>query len=88
MEDWELWLRLACKYDLHYINTITSSIIDHDERSVVTTNKEALINRAEAIIKYVTANKDVVNYYKKDISKFISSCYSYVSLHLILNRKI
>lgn len=84
MEDWELWLRLACKYNLHYINTITSSIIDHDERSVVMTNKDALINRAEAIIKYVTANKDVVSYYKKDISKFISSCYSYVSLHLSL----
>ncbi len=84
MEDWELWLRLACKYDLHYINAITSSIIDHEERSVVATNKDALINRVEAIIKYITANKDVVNYYQKDISKFKSSCYSYVSLHLSL----
>ena len=87
MEDWELWLRLCAKYPLHYINTITSSIIDHEERSVVLTNKEPLIQRAEAIIKYVSGNKEVVAYYKNNISKFKSSCHSYVALHLSLTGK-
>ncbi|MBA3679828.1 MAG: glycosyltransferase family 2 protein [Bacteroidetes bacterium] len=87
MEDWELWLRLCAKYPIHYVNTITSSIIDHEERSVVVTKKDALINRGEAIIKYITANLSVVNYYKKDISKFKSSCHSYIALHLSLTGK-
>lgn len=87
MEDWELWLRLCSKYPLQYINTITSSIIDHNERSVVLTSKEPLINRGEAIIKYVLDNKGVVDYYKKDISKFKSSCHSYIALHLSLTGK-
>lgn len=84
MEDWELWLRLCSKYPLHYINTITSSIIDHNERSVVLTSKEPLINRGEAIIKYILDNKSIVAYYKSDISKFKSSCHSYIALHLSL----
>ncbi len=87
MEDWELWLRLCAKYPLHYINTITSSIIDHDERSVVLTRKEPLIERGEAMIKYIIENKEVLAYYKKDISKFRSSCHSYLALHLSLTGK-
>jgi glycosyltransferase involved in cell wall biosynthesis len=87
MEDWELWLRLSAKYPLHYVNTITSSIIDHDERSVMITTKEPLIDRAEAIINYITNNKEVVKYYNKNISKFKSSCHSYVALHLSLTGK-
>ena len=87
MEDWELWLRLCSKYPLHYINTITSSIIDHNERSVVLTSKEPLIDRGKAIINYITNNKIVTEYYKKDISKFKSSCHSYIALHLSLTGK-
>ena len=87
MEDWELWLRLCAQYPVHYVNTITSSIIDHEERSVVVTKKDALIKRSEAIIKYITGNTIVVNYYKKDISKFKASCHSYVALHLSLTGK-
>ncbi len=87
MEDWELWLRLCAKYPLHYVNTITSTIIDHDERSVVLTSKEPLINRGEAMIKYILENKAVVGYYKKDIPKFKSSCHSYIALHLSLTGK-
>jgi len=87
MEDWELWLRLCAQYPVHYVNTITSSIIDHEQRSVVVTQKEALIDRGNAIIKYITNNAAVVNYYKKDISRFKSSCHSYIALHLSLTGK-
>ncbi len=84
MEDWELWLRLGAMYPIHYVNTITSSIINHDERSVVITKKEALVDRAELLVYLVTHNPAVMAYYKTGIRRFRSSCYSYVALHLSL----
>jgi glycosyltransferase involved in cell wall biosynthesis len=86
LEDWELWLRLASKYKIEYSNEITSSMISHDLRSVVNTNKEALIIRMNTFMKYVLANEEVVNYYKADIHKFKSSCYSYIALHIALTK--
>lgn len=87
MEDWELWLRLASQYTLHYINTVTSSVINHDERSVVVTKKDVLIDRVRLLMQYVKKNPTVANYYKNDFRRFDSSCYSYVALHLSLTGK-
>ena len=84
MEDWELWLRLSAEYPLHYVNTITSSIFNHDDRSVVMIKKEALIGSVELIIQCVVNNSTVTHYFKGYIHKFKASCYSYVSLHLAL----
>jgi glycosyltransferase involved in cell wall biosynthesis len=86
-EDWELWLRLAAQFPLHYINKITSAIINHDERSVLTTNKDKLIGRISLLIECVTGNEKVTSYYRTDMPKFIASCYSYISLHLALTHQ-
>jgi glycosyltransferase involved in cell wall biosynthesis len=84
MEDWELWLRLASQYTLHYVNTVTSSIINHDERSVVMTQETVLVNRVKLLMTYVKTNPQVMSYYKKDLRKFEASCLSYIALHLSL----
>ncbi|MEO6883797.1 MAG: glycosyltransferase [Bacteroidia bacterium] len=87
MEDWELWLRLACKYKIHCNNVITSAIINHDERSVLQTDKNKLIERIDLFMKMVLQNSEIVSYYKNDLHKFKSSCYTYVALHLALVKK-
>jgi glycosyltransferase involved in cell wall biosynthesis len=84
MEDWELWLRLATKYKINYCNTITSAIINHDERSVLATTKNDLINRTDTLLKYVLENKEILNYYGSKLRLFKASCYTYVALHLSL----
>ncbi len=84
VEDWHLWLRLAVKYPIHYCNIITSSIINHEKRSVVVTNKDKLTLTFETFMESILSNNSIVSYYKNQISKFKSSCFSYVSLHLAL----
>ncbi len=86
LEDWELWLRIASKYSIIYSNTITSAIINHDSRSVLNTNKADLILRIETLLKYVLSNSQIISYYKHEISKFKSSCYTYIALHLALTK--
>ncbi|MBL7910339.1 MAG: glycosyltransferase family 2 protein [Bacteroidia bacterium] len=87
VEDWHLWLRLAVKYPIHYCNTITSSIINHEERSVVITNKDKLILRFDTFMQSVLSNPSITSYYSKDLNKFKASCFSYISLHLALTGK-
>jgi glycosyltransferase involved in cell wall biosynthesis len=84
VEDWHLWLRLAVKYPIYYCNAITSSIINHEKRSVVVTNKDKLILTFETFMKSILSNSSITSYYKNQIPKFKSSCFSYVSLHLAL----
>ncbi len=87
VEDWHLWLRLAVQYPIYYENTITSSIINHDERSVVITNEDKLILRFDIFMQSILSNSIITSYYHKHISQFKASCFSYVSLHLALTGK-
>lgn len=84
MEDWELWLRLAVKAEPGYSNTITSSIVQHRQRSVLAAEPEKLKLRVFHLIKLVESNPQVKAYLADEFPIFRSSCYSYLSLHLAL----
>ncbi|QHT70551.1 glycosyltransferase [Rhodocytophaga rosea] len=86
-EDWELWLRLASRYPLYYSNTITSTVINHDQRSVLVINKDKLIKRQELFVKYVWQDEKCLEKYGKYKSKVIANTYTYIALHLALTKK-
>lgn len=85
LEDWELWLRIACKYPILFVNQITTCLIHHNDRSTVGGNNDALIKRVNKFLNCVLKNKEVVAYYNADINKFIASCYTYIALHMAVN---
>ena len=87
LEDWELWLRIASKHKIHYSNVITSAIINHDSRSVLTTNKENLIERFKVFLSIILSNTEVTGYYKDKLHLLKCSCFTYISLHLALTKK-
>jgi glycosyltransferase involved in cell wall biosynthesis len=87
LEDWELWLRLAVKCPIIYENAVTSALIEHDDRSVLVIDKDALVLRVDTLLFYVLSNKDIIAYYGSAIKKFESSCFSYIALHLALTGK-
>jgi len=87
LEDWELWLRLASQFPFHCNNSITSVIINHDERSVLLTEKGKLIQRFDALFELVLQNPVITRYYKGNINVFESYCYTYIALHLALTKK-
>jgi len=87
LEDWELWLRISAQYPIPHFPIITSALIQHDQRSVLLTKKESLINRVNAFMNYVLNNQDIVHTYKNKLHLFRCSCYTYISLHLALSGK-
>lgn len=86
-EDYLLWLQLASKYPIKNIKTITSSIIEHEQRSVVSINKDSLIRRKELMLKLALEDKSIQKYYKNNLNKIKLNTYSYISLHLTLAKE-
>lgn len=85
-EDYELWLRLASKYPIIGINKITSVIIHHPERSVLTMNQmEQLENRFNTFIEVTTSNKDVVRFLSNQLGYFKMRNYLILAVDLASN---
>lgn len=85
-EDYLLWLQLASRFDFKFTNTKTSAIISHEERSVIKINKEALIHRKELMLKFALEDSKILNIYGKKMIFLKENTYSYIALHLALNK--
>lgn len=84
LEDWELWLRLAALYKLMVVNEVCSILIEHKTRSVLQPDAGRLERRVLLFIRKVKADAAVMAFIGRSYNVFLSSCYSYLSLHLAL----
>jgi hypothetical protein len=81
-EDWELWIRLICRYPILYNNEITSSVVGHDERSIRTIAMDKLIMRDTYLIQKLENDSIVLNRYGRSFSRFIADRYTFIMLGL------
>jgi glycosyltransferase involved in cell wall biosynthesis len=84
-EDWELWLRLARKFNFYYSNEITSTIVNHSGRSVVNTTEEKLLQRKNLLLRFISDDMKDRQKFMLSIKKIESHFDSYISLHLMLD---
>lgn len=86
-EDWLLWLRLASRYKICYSNTITSTIVQHDNRSVLTFNENQMLNRMELLLKELSEDLVFMNKWKSYLTTIKAHMLSYSALHLALSKE-
>lgn len=84
-EDFELWLRLAARYDFPVLPKIGFSLIHHDNRSVFNFDPERLIMRKEKMLEYMFSDPKVIEVFRKHKKRMTADAWRYVSLHLVLN---
>lgn len=80
-EDWYVWLRLAARFKIHYVNEITSAIHDHDHRSLSNTNPLKFENSINVILHHLDTDSRVIQYYGSDYRHFKSENLSLVALY-------
>lgn len=86
-EDYELWLRLLAQFNFCQSTSITSYLIQHDERSVVTmTNPDKLEKRFLTFLKYTTENTKLKLYLGKDFHYFIMRNFLVLAVDLAYNK--
>ncbi|MBL7858074.1 MAG: glycosyltransferase family 2 protein [Cyclobacteriaceae bacterium] len=81
-EDWELWIRLLSHFKLHYSNEITSSVVNHDQRSLFTIPAEKVIARDLLLIEKLRADAVVMKQYGQSFKRFIADRYTFFMLCL------
>lgn len=85
-EDYELWLRLASKFTIFTSTTITSILIDHNERSVNTFNSsKKIIERFETFLNSSLSERAVIAFLRSKKKNFTARIYSMIAINLALN---
>jgi len=83
-EDYALWLKLSSRFPIHCRKVITSSVIDHDQRSVIQINKSKLLARLLALEEEVMNDAEFKSKYKPNLGSFKAFLQVYIALHLAL----
>jgi hypothetical protein len=81
-EDWELWIRLLSRYQLQYSNTITSTVVNHDERSIRTIPTDKIIARDTFLVEALAKDDAVLSVFGKKWNKFVAERYTFFMLCL------
>ena len=85
-EDYELWLRLASEFTIYHLNTITSYIVQHYERSVLTmTDSTKLIDRFQTFIFLIKNNPKVTLFFGNKIKYLLMKNYLWLAVDLAVN---
>jgi glycosyltransferase involved in cell wall biosynthesis len=85
-EDWYLWLRLAARYPFHFDNTVTSSVLHHDERSLLNIDPDKLIANTNIIVSYLRKDIKFVTEYKDMVGYHFANHYTFLTLILALSK--
>lgn len=86
-EDWYLWLRLAARFNFSFDNTITSSVINHPNRSLLNVDPDKLIRSTEVVIAHLKKDPHFLTAYNGRIRYHFSNHYTLVTLILALTKK-
>lgn len=87
LEDYALWLHLASQYPILSSPVITSTVIEHEDRSVVSSDPTKLITRQEIFLEYIFNNNLILARYNARLNLIQSNIFSYISLHIALTKK-
>jgi hypothetical protein len=83
-EDYELWLRLAARFDFHCVSVVTSTVVNHEARSVLKINEEKFLLRMQLLQHSLTEDDRFVAVYGGRLNTFRAYLNIYMALHLAM----
>ena len=86
-EDWELWIRLLSRYTIRYSNTITSTVVNHPQRSIFTIPADKVIARDTFLVSVLEKDPEVMACFAESWKKFVAERYTFIMLCLAEERR-
>lgn len=83
-EDYCLWLRLSSRFTILHSPVKTSTIIQHEQRSVLKINRQKVIARFETLLQELKSDAHFMNYIGARFCNIESEMYAYIALHFVL----
>ena len=84
LEDWELWIRMSARYPFLNSNKITSTVIQHEKRSVMTANRLKIKQKVDCFVHCVLSDEMNKAHYGSSLKKVVASAWTYAALHLVM----
>ncbi|HCW08311.1 MAG TPA: hypothetical protein DGG95_13205 [Cytophagales bacterium] len=84
LEDWELWIRMCARFPFLSANAITSTIVQHSERSVMGSDTLKIKRKADRFVQYVLQDEINQRRYGKKLNIAEASAWTYTALHLAM----
>lgn len=84
LEDWELWIRMSARFSFLNSNEITSTVIQHDERSVMTPDTSKIELKVERFVHYILEDDMNKLSFGSSLNKAVASAWTYAALHLVI----
>jgi len=84
-EDYELWLRLAARFPFHCVDGVTSTVVNHESRSVLKINHDKFLKRFEVLEAELMKDETFVKAYRSDLGIFRAYTGIYIALHLAMS---
>jgi glycosyltransferase involved in cell wall biosynthesis len=91
LEDWELWIRMSARYSFLHSNTATSTVVQHNERSVMTPDTSKIKQKVCQFVQAVLRDDINNKHFGSRLNKAEASAWTYAALHLIMakeNKKV
>ncbi len=76
-EDWELWIRIVSRFRIYFSNEITSSVINHDQRSLRNITAEKVVTRDLLLIEKLKQDSVVMRNYGPLFNRFVAERYTF-----------
>lgn len=84
LEDWELWIRLAARHTITTVKGVTSVLVQHDDRSVMSKDLGRITEKVDVFCEYVLDDEMNRATYGNALSKATASAKTYAALHIAM----
>jgi len=84
LEDWELWIRLAARFKFMHNPEVTSLVVNHDARSVLSGDTEKIKSKVETFAKIVESDSENQRAFGSHLRQTYASVFTYAALHLAM----
>lgn len=86
-EDWDYFIKLAVRYKIHFKNTTSAYLIDHEDRNMRNFNKDKWVIKKDAIVKSLMDDPVISKKYKGKIRIVEAHMNSLIAVNLAFRKQ-
>jgi len=86
-EDYYLWLKLACRFEITVSPVVTNAIIEHKQRSLRDINLQKFELGTNEIINALKEDKEFRSYYRHKADRYFANRFILLALYLSIGKK-
>lgn len=85
-EDWDFFIKLAVRFEIHLLDKITAYLVDHEDRSMRNFDQSKWISKRDAIVLSLSRDEVVSKKYEHNIKTVEAHMNSLIAINLAIRK--